>query len=84
MVKEGWLSGEMDQKTVVEWVDQLVEKLIEMREVVVEREKPTKASMKAQYDKKVQSRELEVGMLVLVRTPNLSGKLDDLWDGPSR
>ena len=21
-------------------------------------------------------------MLVLVRTPNLSGKLDDLWDGP--
>ena len=82
MVKEGWLSVEMDQKTVVEWVDQLVEKLIEMREVVVEREKAAKASMKAQYDKKVQSSELEVGMLVLVRTPNLSGKLDDLWDGP--
>ena len=47
MVKEGWLSGEMDQKTVVEWVDQLGEKLIEMREVVVEREKVAKASMKA-------------------------------------
>ena len=82
MVKEGWLNGEVDQKTLVEWVDQLGEKLIEMREVVVEREKAAKASMKAQYDKKAQSRELEVGMLVLVRTPNLSGKLDDLWDGP--
>ena len=81
VVKEGWLSGEMDQKTVVEWADQLGEKLIEMREVVVEREKVAKASMKAQYEKKAQSRELEVGMLVLVRTPNLSGKLDDLWDG---
>ena len=78
VVKEGWLSGEMDQKTVVEWVDQLGEKLIEMREVVVEREKAAKASMKAQYDKKAQSCELEVGMLVLVRTPNLSGKLDRL------
>ena len=38
--------------------------------------------MKAQYDKRAQSRELKVGILVLVRTPNLSGKLDDLWDGP--
>ena len=81
-VKEGLLSGEMDQKTVVELVDQLVEKLIEMREVVVEREKVAKASMKAKYDKKAQSHELGVGMLVLVRTPNLSRKLDDLWDGP--
>ena len=53
-----------------------------MREVVVEREKVAKASMKGQYDKKAQSRELEVGMLVLVRTRKLSGKLDDLWDGP--
>ena len=68
----------MDQKTVVEWVDQLGERLIEMRTVVVEREKVAKASMKAQYDKKAQFRELEVGMLVLVRTPNLSGKLADL------
>ena len=45
----------MDQKTVVEWVDQLGAKLIEMREVVVEREKAAKASMKAQYDKKAPS-----------------------------
>ena len=82
VVEEGWLSGEMDQKIVVEWVDQLGEKLIEMREVVVEREKVAKESMKALFDKKAQSRELEVGMLVLVRTPNLSRKLDDLWDGP--
>ena len=76
--KEDWLSGEIDQKTAVEWVDQLGKKLIEMREVVVEREKTAKASMKAQYDKKAQSCELEIGMLVLVRTPNLSGKLDRL------
>ena len=52
VVKEGWLSGEIDQKTMVEWVDQLGEKLIEMREVVMEREKAAKASMKAQYDKR--------------------------------
>ena len=30
------------------------------------------------YDKKAQPCELKVGMLVLVRTPNLSGKLDRL------
>ena len=27
-------------------------------------------------------REFEVGILVLVRTPDLQGKLADLWDGP--
>ena len=37
---------------MVEWLDQLGEKLIEMREVVVEREKAAKASIKAQYEKR--------------------------------
>ena len=31
VVKDGWLSGKMVQKTVVEWIDQLREKLIDMR-----------------------------------------------------
>ena len=39
VVKEDWVSGEIDQKTMAEWVDQFREKLMEMRQVVVEREK---------------------------------------------
>ena len=51
-------------------------------QVVVEREKAAKTTMKYQYDKKAKAREMEEGMLVLFRTHDISGKLDDLWGRP--
>ena len=35
-----------------------------------------------QYDKHAKHREFALGTLVLVRTPDLEGKLSDIWDGP--
>ena len=41
-----------------------------------------KAEMKKDYDKHAVVREFSMGSLVLVRTPDLQGKLSDIWDGP--
>ena len=38
--------------------------------------------MKASYDRQAKDRQLEKGTFVLVRTPYLKGKLEDVWVGP--
>ena len=53
-----------------------------MKEVVSDREKVAKEKMKASYDRQAKDRQLEEGTLVLVRTPDLKGKLEDVWDRP--
>ena len=61
---------------------QLEERLDEMRDVVREKEKKAKEKMKRFYDRKAKVREFEVGSLVMIRIPGMSGKLEDAWDGP--
>ena len=82
VLRESWLSGDLPHSSAVEWVDQLREKLCVIAEAVKEKEGLAKESMKRQYDKHAVDREFEVGIPVLVRTPDLQGKLADLWDGP--
>ena len=38
--------------------------------------------MKKHYDKNAKLREFNEGALVLVRTPDLAEKLEDIWEGP--
>ena len=38
--------------------------------------------MKKHYDKNANLREFNEGTLVLVRTPDLAGKLEGNWEGP--
>lgn len=82
VLQESWLSGDIPQSNAVEWVDQLRERLSVMAEAVRRKEGVAKEKMKKQYDKQAVCREFSVGTLVLVRTPDLHGKLSDLWDGP--
>ena len=53
-----------------------------MRECVRKKEVEAKEKMKKEYDKKAKERDLKEGSLVLLRTPGLHNKLDDIWDGP--
>ena len=53
-----------------------------MSDIVVGKEQKAKEQMKKGYDKHAVEREFSVGNMVLVRTPDLEGKLSDLWDGP--
>ena len=82
MLKDGWLAGDLGQVDAVEWVNQMKEKLKVMSEIVQVKERKAKEQMKKGYDKHVVERVLSVGSMVLVRTPDLEGKLSDLWDGP--
>ena len=38
--------------------------------------------MEKYYDRNAKLREFSGGILVLVRTPELLGKLEDVWEGP--
>jgi len=82
MLKSTWLSGELPEKSLHEWVEQLKDKMEAMSLLVSSRERAAKEKMKSIYDKKAKSRSLEVGSMVLMRVPGLTGKLDDSWEGP--
>ena len=60
----------------------LSERLKEMMQVVSERERLAKERMKKHYDKNAKLSEFNEGALVLVRTPDLARKLEDIWEGP--
>ena len=82
VLREGWLEGEVQEVHVVEWVNKLSERLREMMQVVCEKERLAKERMKKHYDKNAKLREFNEGALMLVRTPDLAGKLEDIWEGP--
>ena len=82
VLKEGWVSGDLRQTNAVEWVNEVREKMSMMKELMDVKEAKAKQAMKKGYDKKATNRAFEEGSLVLVRTPDLEGKLADLWDGP--
>ena len=71
----------MQEVYVVEWVNKLSERLKEMMQVVCEKERLAKERMK-KHDKNANLREFNEGTLVLVRTPDLAGKLEDIWECP--
>ena len=58
------------------------EKLKLMSELVEEKEGRANDVMKREYDKRAVERDFSVGTLVLVRMPDMEGKLSDVWDGP--
>ena len=82
VLKDGWMTGDVAQFSVVEWINTRGERLADMKEVVSDRKKVAKEKMKALYDRQAKDRQLEEGTLILVRTPDLKGKLEDVWDGP--
>lgn len=77
------LRGPLGQGIKCGGMDKPIGREIEdVMEIVCEQETEAKRKMKAQYDKQAKVREFEVGSLVLIRTPDLASKLDDIWEGP--
>ena len=58
-------------------MNKLSERLKEKMQVVCEKER-----IKKHYDKNANFREFKEGALVLMRTQDLAGKLEDIWGGP--
>ena len=82
MLKCTWLDGELPEKSLHDWVEQLKDRMEVMSQLASSREKAAKVKMKSNYDKKAKPRTLEVGSMALMRVPGLTGKLDDSWEGP--
>ena len=64
----------------MDWINELREKLCVISEIAGENDRKGKAAMKKQYDQKAKPREFDA--MVLVRKPDLQGKLEDVWYGP--
>lgn len=81
-IKESWLSGEVKFHSVVEWVEELRETLARLHGRAEGNERLAKEKSKEYYDKKARERSFELGEMALVHTPSISGKLDNVWEGP--
>ena len=82
LVKDGWISGELLERGLHDWVEQLKERINAMTQLASTREKAGKMRMKQTYDKKAKSWSFEMGSMVLMQVPGLTAKLEDSWEGP--
>ena len=83
LLRTSWVEGdEVEECNVSEWLIGVKLKMIEMAELVSDREKIAKAKMKTYFDKGAKVKTFQVGEKVLVRRPALHGKFEKAWDGP--
>ena len=82
VARESWLSCDASFQDVFEWVAKLRKELRMMHDITSQKEVQAKCAMKKQYDSQARPRQLVEGTLALVRTPELGGKLSEMWDGP--
>lgn len=66
----------------IHYIDGLKTRLRDAWHLAAERDVAAKVKGKTYFDKKAKSRRFEVGDIVLVMTPSMTGKLDDQWMGP--
>lgn len=81
-LKEGWTHGDLTFKTSIEWVNQLRDTLAELQKISLENEEKFKKGTKEAYDKGTANRSYQLGDMVLLHTPSLSGSLSTVWEGP--
>ena len=76
------MSGELPERGLHDWIEQLKERMEAMAQLASTREKAGKVRMKQTCDKKAKSRPFEMGSMVLMRVPDLTAKLEDSLEGP--
>ena len=81
-MKEGWVEGQLSFKSSVEWVLELRDTLAVIHQAAHDNEQAFKEKSKAAYDKGAQARSFKARDQVLCHNPNLSGKLDSIWNVP--
>ena len=67
---------------VYAWIEKLNERINTIRTYVRENGLSARAERQIAHDKGTRVREFPVGTMVLLRTPGLSGKLEENWEGP--
>ena len=82
LLSSTWLEGESEEANVSEWLLNVKARMVEMSEIVSDRERKAKQEMKHFYDKSAKVKLFAVGEMVLVRKPGLHSKMGDSWEGP--
>ena len=82
LLSSSWLEGASEAAGVGEWLVSVQARMADMAEIVSDREKKAKATMKGFYDRSAKVKVFSAGDMVLMRKPVLHGTLGDAWDGP--
>ena len=82
LLRSSWIEGADENASVSEWLLSVKARMLEMSEIVSDRELKAKQNMKKFYDKSARVKSFSAGEMVLVRKPGLHSKLGDSWDGP--
>ena len=82
LLHSAWLEGVSEEANVSEWLLNVKAWMVDMSEIVSDREMKAKREMRHFYDKSAKIKSFAVGEMVLVRKPGLHSKLGDAWEGP--
>jgi len=83
ILRDNWIDGCVSDMNLIEWVEQLRMNLLDFSVIAGDRTALAKCKMKKHYDKSSSlNSSLMPGLMVLVRTPGLSSKFSDSWEGP--
>ena len=81
-----WISEIVASKSVSKkvdvWLEELEEKLDVVREAARKKQLGTWRASDEYFNRSAKECQLEIGSMVWVRTPGLTGKLDGSWEGP--
>ena len=82
MLRQKWTSNQAASTSIVENMTSIQDRLSQMKELAEENEISSKDKHKIHFDKRAKVRSFRPGELVLVRTPLLSSKVENKWQGP--
>ena len=82
LLRGTWLDGESEEANVSEWLLSVKARMVELAEVVSDRERKAKSTMKRFYNKSAVVKTFVAGDMVLVRKPGIHSKMGDSWEGP--
>ena len=81
LLHNGWLERDQRKLNVSAWADELADRLELLRDFASEQKLENAKRRKERYDKHSVHREFKKGDRVLLRTPGLTGKLQESWTG---
>ena len=77
-----WMGADSPPFKVTEWMEQLNSRMEALREASLINGIETQKQTKAHYYHHARQRPINVGSLVLLRSPGMAGKLESAWTGP--
>ena len=81
MLRQKWTSDQAAPTSIVEYMTSIQDRLSQMKELAEENEISSKDKHKIHFDKKAKVRSFQPSEFVLVRTPLLSLKMENEWQG---